>query len=136
MKLHRNYFKLLSITTAANTDQSGPALRILPSSEDNLRDGDQSFQLLALVGQNGGATSPSSKVKLQTSFDKTNWIDVLESTPVTTNGSRVETKDTTPANTPLLTWIRAVSVLGGETKPNHTAEVWLVSDGPFSCKRS
>lgn len=137
MRLHRNTFKLLSVAgNAVNTNQNGTAYRIEPSAHDTTNDTDQTFMLSLILGQTGGASSPTSKVKLQTSMDKLNWVDVLESTQLTADGSKAENKDANPAGTPLLKWVRAVTVLGGTTLPNHTAEVWLTSDAPFSCKQA
>jgi hypothetical protein len=136
MRLHRNTFKLLSITgNAVNTDQNGTAYRIEPSTTDSTHDPDQSFLLALIFSQAGGATSPTTKIKLQTSMDKINWVDVLESTQLTADGSKAENKDANPTGTPLLKWVRVITVLGGATKPNHTAEVWLTSDAPFSCRQ-
>jgi hypothetical protein len=136
MRLHRNTFKLLSVTgNAVNTDQNGTPYRIEPSANDLTSDTEQSFMIALILSQTGGANSPTSKIKLQTSMDKLNWVDVLESTQLTADGSKAENKDASPAGTPLLKWVRVVTVLGGTTKPNHTAEVWLTSDAPFSCKQ-
>ena len=136
MRLHRHTFRLLAVSGNVTTDQASPAYRIEPSVNDNARDIDQSFLLHLQFSQNGGATSPTTKVKLQTSMDKQNWVDVLESTQLTADGSKAETKDTAPSGLPLLKWVRAITVLGGATRPSHTAEVWLTSDAPFTCKLS
>ncbi len=135
MKLHRNSFKLLDVTgKAVNTDQKGRAYRIHPSDEDPQQDRDQGFQLHAVLTQEGGAGSPGTKVKLQTSIDKVHWVDVLETAKLSENGTLAVSKDTSAASSTLLTWIRAVTVVVGDTKPNHTAAVWLTSDGPFRCR--
>lgn len=143
MRLHRNTFKLLAVAgDAVNTDQVGPAYRVQPSAEDGLPDTQQDYQLHAVltltkVGTTTEEGEPlerlrqSARVKLQTSIDKVNWIDVVESAKALENGTKVVTKG---AQGPLLTWVRAVTVLTGAVKPNHTASVWLTSDGPFRCR--
>lgn len=135
MKLHRNSFKLLAVTgKGVNTDQQGRAYRIHPSDEDPRQDGDQAFQLHAVVSQEGGAGNPGTKVKLQTSIDKVHWVDVIETAKLSANGTVAVSKDTNAASSTLLTWIRAVTVVVGTTKPNHTASVWLTSDASFRCR--
>lgn len=133
MRLMRNMATLLAVTANnVNTDQSGSTYRIETSTDDGIHDTDQTYQVYFKLAQAGGASSPTTKLKLQTSPDKTNWVDVVESTQLTADGSKIEIKDV--AGGPLLTYVRAVSVLGGGTKPNHTCEIRLVSDGSFRAR--
>lgn len=144
MKLHRNTFKLLTVSgDAVNTDQVGPAYRVQPSAEDGLPDTQQDFQLHAVLtlvkvgttteeGADRERIHQSVRVKLQTSLDKVNWVDVVETAKVDDNTTKALTKAAPSAT--LLTWVRAVTVLTGLVKPNHTGGVWLVSDGPFRCR--
>jgi hypothetical protein len=144
MKLHRNTFKLLTVSgDAVNTDQVGPPYRVQPSAEDGLPDTQQDFQLHAVLtltkvgttteeGEDRERTHQSVRVKLQTSLDKVNWLDVVETAKLQDNGTRAFSKSA--QNATLLTWVRAVTVLTGALKPNHTGGVWLVSDGPFRCR--
>ena len=132
MKLHRNTYKLLVVAgEGVNTDQIGMALRVQPSAEDNTPDTDQSFGIHAVISMVGDAKQ-NVRAKLQTSVDKVNWVDVLETPRVTSSTTEVFTKDS-PLLT-LLPWVRAVTVLAGQVKPAHKATIWLTSDGPFRCR--
>lgn len=129
MQLFKNMATLLAVTTAVATDQTGNTYRIESSAEDGVRDHEQDYQVYYYGSQSGGASSPTSQLVLQTSPDNENWYDVSESTELTADGSKAETKDVSGA--PLLRYVRAKTTLGGGTKPNHTCEVRLVSNGPF-----
>ncbi|MEQ1508647.1 MAG: hypothetical protein ABMB14_40845 [Myxococcota bacterium] len=132
MKLHRNTYKLLVVAAeGVITDQVGMALRVQPSAEDNTPDTDQTFGVHAILTMVGDGKQ-NVRAKLQTSIDKINWIDVLETPRVTSSATEAFTKDA-PALT-LLPWVRAVTVLGGLVKPSHKATIWLTSDGPFRCR--
>ena len=74
--------------------------------------------------QAGGASSPTSKVVIQTSPDNSSWIDLCTSTQLSADGTLNEIKDPT---LPVLRYIRAKTVLGGGTKPTVSAVVWLAS---------
>lgn len=133
MRLLRNMATLLTVTGASvATDQTGATFRLETSAEDGIKDTEQTWQVYFKLTQAGGATSPTVKVKLQTSPNKTDWVDVVESTQLTADGGKFEIKDVSGG--PLLPYVRAVTVLGGATKPNHTAEVRLVSDGSFRAR--
>ena len=134
MRLHRNIATLLTVGPT-NQDVSGNIYEIVPASEDSTQDGDHGFQVYFSLNQSGGATSPTVQAKLQTSLDKTNWIDVVMSTVLNQDGPKVETKDATSAAVPLLTFVRAVTVLAGGTKPNHTADVALIASAPFRVRK-
>ena len=84
------------------------------------------------VYQSGGASSPTSQIKIQTSPDNVNWVDNVESTQLTATGDKAETKS--HATLPILRYVRAVTTLGGGTNPNHTSEVRIISNGPFRLK--
>ncbi len=134
MRLHRNIVQLL-LGASSSEDRTGSIFRILPPSDDAVSDGDQGFQVYFGLTQSGGATSPTSRAKLQTSVDKTNWIDVVLSTQLTADGAKFETLDSAGAATPLLTFVRAVTVLGGGTKPAHTVDVRLLSTAPYRLRK-
>ena len=126
--LHRHHKTLLAISTEVNTDQTGDTKEILPAHGDSANDTAQGFQVHFLLGQTGGATSPTSILKLQTSVNGTNWVDVVSSTQLTTDGVLTETKD---ISSPLLKYVRVVSELGGGTKPSHSGSASLVSNAGF-----
>ena len=132
MKFYKNMATLLAVSTAVATDQTGTTYRIETNSEDGIPDTEQDFQFYFYGSQSGGASSPTSQIKIQTSPDNENWADLVESTQLTADGDLAETKS--HATLPLLKFVRAVTVLGGGTKPNHTCEVRIVSNGSFRCK--
>ena len=132
MKLMKHMATLLAITAAVATEQTGHTFRIETNAEDGVRDHEQEFQVYFYGNQTGGASSPTSQILLQTSPDNTIWYDVVQSTELTATGEKAETKDVSGA--PLLKYVRAKTVLGGGTNPNHTCEVRLVSNGSFRCK--
>jgi hypothetical protein len=134
MRLHRNIAQLLD-GASGSEDRTGPVYRILPPSDDTVNDGDQGFQVYFGLTQSGGATSPTTRAKLQTSLDKTNWIDVVVSTQLSADGAKFETLDSSGPAVPLLTFVRAVTVLGGGTKPAHTVDVRLLSTAPYRLRR-
>jgi hypothetical protein len=134
MRLHRNITKLLGFAVT-NEDQVGSTYEVIPASEDSVQDGDHGFQVYFGLTQTGGATSPTTTAKLQTSLDKTNWIDVVTSTQLAADGAKFETKDGAQAAVPLLPFVRAVTVLAGGTKPNHTADIRLIASAPFRLKK-
>ena len=132
MKFYKNMATLLAVSTAVATDQTGTTYRIETNSEDGIPDTEQDFQFYFYGSQSGGASSPTSQIKIQTSPDNENWADLVESTQLTADGDLAETKS--HATLPLLKFVRAVTVLGGGTNPNHTCEVRIVSNGSFRCK--
>ena len=132
MKFYKNMATLLAVSTAVATDQTGTTYRIETNSEDGIPDTEQDFQFYFYGRQSGGASSPTSLIKIQTSPDNENWADLVESTQLTADGDLAETKS--HATLPLLKFVRAVTVLGGGTNPNHTCEVRIVSNGSFRTK--
>ena len=132
MNLFKHMAPLLAVSTAVATDQTGNTYRIETAAEDGVKDHEQDFQVYFYGNQTGGASSPTSQMVLQTSPDNVNWYDVAESTELTATGEKAETKDVSGA--PLLKYVRAKTVLGGGTNPNHTCEVRIISNGPFRLK--
>jgi len=127
MSVHRNTAKLLSVAPATDTGQVGSTYLVLPSDGDRLNDKDQSFRVFLHGTQAGGATGPTTDIRLETSDDKTNWVTAASATQLAQDGAVHEFKDVTA----LGPFVRAVTQLGGDTKPNHTAKVVLASNGPF-----
>ena len=132
MNLFKSMATLLAVTTAVATDQTGNTYRIETAAEDGVKDHEQEFQFYFYGNQSGGASSPTSQIKIQTSPDNINWVDNVESTQLTATGDKAETKG--HATLPLLRYVRAVTTLGGGTNPNHTCEVRIISNGPFRLK--
>ena len=132
MNLYKHMATLLAVTTAVATSQTGHTYRIETSNEDGVKDHEQDFQIYFYGSQSGGASSPTSQLKIQTSPDNVNWVDNVESTQLTATGDMAENKS--HATLPLMRYIRAVTTLGGGTNPDHTCEVRLLSTGPFRLK--
>ena len=134
MHLYKNMAVLLLVSTAVNTDQTGDTYRVETSGEDGVLDHDQDYQFYFRSTQSGGASSPTSQIKIQTSPDGDNWVDLVESTELTADGTKVETKSS--ATLPLLKFVRAITSLGGGTKPHQTCEVRIVSTAPFRARKA
>ncbi len=117
---------LLAVTSAVNTDQSGVSHAVLEGG----REEELAFKVWFDLTQAGGATSPTVKAALQTSHDGTKWATVVESTQLTADGSLSEWK----VATDLGPFVRVVTILGGATKPDHTASAYLMSHSPFKLK--
>ena len=130
MSLHRHTRALLAVTTAVATGQIGSTYVVLPVEGDRVRDHEQSFRVFFDASQQGGATAPTTDVRLETSHDQQNWVNVASATQLTQDGEVHEYK----AVQALGPYVRAVTQLGGATKPNHTAVVVLASNAPFRLK--
>jgi hypothetical protein len=131
MSLHRHSAVLFALTEASAEAQTGSSYAVLPADGDGQADSAQGFRALISATQSGGATSPTTDVKVETSADGTNWVEVAGSTQLTADGSTYEFK-ALEALGPL---VRARTALGGGTLPSHTAKVVLVSNGPFRLKK-
>lgn len=129
MKLATNMVTLMNVTEATNTAQTGTSYKVSGTYGDDVAEFQQNVHVYFAATQTGGATSPTTQIKLQTSMDNTNWIDLVSSTQLTADSSKYETKDHSTPSTPLCKYVRAITVLGGGTVPNHTATVMLISDG-------
>jgi len=127
MTLYRHSASLLKVAPAVATGQIGSTYVVLPADGDGVADKDQSFRVFFHATQAGGADAPTTEVRLQTSDDKVNWLQVASATQLNQDGAVHEFKDAAA----LGPYVRAVTQLGGATKPDHTASVRLVSDGPF-----
>ncbi len=117
---------LLMVTVAVDTPEEGDTKVMLEGAED----GELAFKVWFDLTQAGGATSPTVKAALQTSHDGTKWATVVESTQLTADGSLSEWK----VATDLGPFVRVVTILGGATKPDHTASAYLMSHSPFKLK--
>ena len=87
-----NYYpfkKILLAVTAdgANTGQVGETYQVRATESDEVSSDRQDFKVCFHTEQFGGTTSPTVQARLQTSWDKTNWISVCFSSQLTTDGS-------------------------------------------------
>ena len=127
MSAHRHTATLLDVSEATATAQTGSTYSVVPADGDGQADSAQGFRAFLFATQSGGATSPTTDVKVETSPDGTNWIEVASITQLTADGSKGELD----AITALGPNVRARTLLAGGTAPNHTAKVVLASNGPF-----
>ena len=118
---------LLALTEAASADQTGTTYRLTPGESDGVSDASQLFKAFIDVSQSGGATSPTVDVVVETSHDGQSWVPVAYATQLTGDSSGHELKELVA----LGPYVRAKSVLGGGTKPDHTVSVKLASNGDF-----
>lgn len=131
MKLATNVETLINVTTETSSPQTGTSYKVKGYGGDDTPEYAQTIQVYFKTTQSGGATSPTVQAKLQTSMDNTNWIDLVSSTQLTADSTKVETKDHSTTSTPLCKYVRVITALGGGTAPNHTVTAYLISDGPL-----
>lgn len=127
MSAHRFKATLLDVSEATATGQTGTSYTVVPADGDGVADSSQTFRVFLFGSQSGGATTPTTVVKLETSPDGTTWVEAATSTQLQADGNVGEFKSVTA----LGPYVRARSLLGGGTPPSHTAKVVLVSDAPF-----
>jgi len=114
---------VLQVSSSINADQTGRAFAVIPAASDLM------FRAFVDLEQTGGTGSPSTRLHLETSYDG-HWIDVIEPIELTGSAS-VHRLVEVPYLGPL---VRARTVLGGSTKPTHTAIVKLAATGAFQLK--
>lgn len=125
MALYNRTHTLLQIGTATDTDQTSHIFAIVPQNA-----GEYSFRVFVDLEQSGGEGTPTSEVRVETSHDGNGWIPVI--TPVSLNeAGEAHEFEKIEALGPL---VRARTVLGGTTKPSHTATVKLVANADFAMK--
>ena len=126
MSYLRHFGKFLSDDTPNNGDVTSNQHTVVPSDADKTNDADQKWHVFVVATQSGGVTSPTTDVLIETSFDGgTSWAQIASATQLTGDGNvaeLIELKALGPR-------IRARKVLGGATKPNSTAVVYLASNG-------
>lgn len=127
MSVHRHKVTLLDVATPLATGHTGTSYTVVPADGDRVNDVGQTFRVFLIATQAGGASTPTTVVKLDTSPDRNIWIEAASSTPLQADGSIAEFKSITA----LGPYVRARTLLAGGTPPNHTVKVVLVSDAPF-----
>ena len=128
MSYLRHNFKILDDSTPNDGDVVGNEHTVIPSDLDDVGDADQQWHVFVTATQSGGATSPTTDVIVETSFDGgTTWAEVASATQLAGDGGKpelIQLKALGPR-------LRATKKLGGGTKPNSTAVVLLASNGLF-----
>jgi hypothetical protein len=128
MSYLRHTYKILDDSTPNDGDVVGHEHTVVPSDLDNVGDADQAWHVFVAATQSGGATSPTTDVIVETSFDGgSTWAEVASATQLTGDGGKPELI----ALKALGPRLRATKKLGGGTKPNSTAVVLLASNGLF-----
>ena len=128
MSYLRHTFLILDDPGEHDGDAVGPEYRVVPSDLDDIDDAAQKWLVFVNATQSGGATSPTTDVIVETSFDDGgSWVEVAKATQLTGDGGAPELIELTA----LGPRIRASKVLGGGTKPNSSAVVRLASNGMF-----
>jgi hypothetical protein len=130
MPLFRYVHTLLLIAVATNLNQVGDAKKPQPSDGDDISDALQQWRVFFDVEQSGGADSPTTEAFLETSHDGATWARLMGATKLTADGAVHEVKDA-PTLGP---YVRAITLLGGGTKPNHKVTVKLASTSPFKLR--
>lgn len=128
--LHRHHIVLMSFDTPQNSDQTGPVHLLRTNEQDGLSDASQEWGLMVDVEQSNGASSPTISVKLQGSMNGSSWVDL----GTAVNTSTTERKVTWQKLSYVLSHVRAITVLGGGTKPDCKLKVLLTSNGAFIAK--
>ena len=128
--------RLISIPPEAPivATMNGPKTRILPEQADRQSDSVQEFKFITLLVVAGGANSPTALLIIQGSVDGVLWIDLVPGTLRTEAGTYFESLDSNTVG--ILPWIRARVVLAGGTAPSVSANVDIVSTGPFQLSNS
>lgn len=125
MPLYSNQATLLETESATDVDQTGTTYVIVPDEGDSVPDHSQEYRAWFITTQTGGASSPTTDCLVETSPDGDTWVTVASATQLTADGGVGEWKDLAE----LGSYIRVRTVLGGGTKPEHTAKVILASTG-------
>ena len=128
--------RLISIPSEAPVvaTLNGQKLRILPDQSDRQTDAAQEFKFISVLVFAGGANSPTAQLVIQGSVDGAIWIDLVLGTVRTDAGTFFEALDSNSVG--LLPWVRARLVLAGGTAPSVSANVDVVSTGPFQLSNS
>jgi hypothetical protein len=118
-----------AFTTPRNTAYTGDAWALLPSNTDDVAAADQRFAVAVHLKQTGAGTVRSVVV---TSHDGVTWAVAAASTVLSQDGAEIfEVLETTR----LLRFVAVVTVLTGNTLPNHTLSASLMSNGRFNVNK-
>ena len=124
----RHSSKILDDSTPSDSDAVSNVHTLVPSDIDGLGDGSQKWYAFIVATQSGGATSPTTDVIVETSFDAgTSWATVATGTQLTGDGNKTELVELTA----LGSYLRVSKKLGGGTKPSSSAVVRLASNGMY-----
>jgi hypothetical protein len=119
-----------ALLTPGNTDQTGTAWAILPSTTDDVEADQQKYAVAIHIKQIGAGTTRALVV---TSHDGVQWAVAAASSVLTQAGQEIY-EVIEPAR--LLRHVAVVTVLTGDPKPNHSFAASLLSNGRFQLMRT
>jgi len=119
--------KVIHLQVAGATASLNGATKALRPGNDDIPDHAQTFAVVFNSTVSGGST-PSLTMKLQTSWDGTNWVDVVSATALTADGAAIEYKAIVGVH--LGPFVRAAAVITGTL--TYTGNVTLVSNAHFT----
>ncbi|MFT5686106.1 MAG: hypothetical protein ACI8RZ_007061 [Myxococcota bacterium] len=119
--------KVIHLQAAGVTASLNGATKALRPGNDDVPDFNQTFAVV-FNSTVAGSTTPSLTVKLQTSWDNANWVDVVAATAMTADGSAMEYKAIAAVH--LGPFVRAAAVITGTL--TYTGNVTLVSNAHFT----
>lgn len=122
------YTETIYNVTGKTASENGAIYRIVPKRNQDLVNG--AFRAFLVATQSGGASSPTTDLKVQTSVDGTNWIDWTSVTQLTADGTNEELEGANSQD--LGVYVRAVLTLGGGTAPTVAAKVLIASNIKFT----
>jgi len=118
--------KTLQTITAVAVSTNGTAYIPVPK-EDAESNAITKVRALFYLDQSGGSSSPTSKLKIQTSVDAVYWADVVESSTLTTTDSLCEESPEIAIGP----YVRSALVLSGGVAPTCTGYVCLICTAPL-----
>lgn len=119
-----------ALATPGNTDQTGHAWAILPSTTDDVVADQQKYGVAIHLKQFGAGTARALVV---TSHDGVTWCVAAASTLLSQAGQEIyEVLEPTR----LLRHVAVVTLLTGNPKPNHVYAASLISNGRFQLMRA
>ncbi|MCK6504844.1 hypothetical protein L6R53_15810 [Myxococcota bacterium] len=123
-------FAAAVLNQGASTNQAvtGATMALKPA-EDEVLDKDQGWSVLFNLVASGG-TSPTLDAKLQTSWDKTTWVDVDTMTQLVGAGTQIQVKDISAKT--IGPFVRGILTPGGTAAPNVTGTIILLSNARFN----
>lgn len=128
--LHSLRCVLLSLSVAANANQTGHVMMLVPST-----DASQTFRLHTVLTQSETGVSDSNNpitvsTVIEHSPDNVNWMEMVPGVTTNANGSLSQFL----AIASLMKYVRVKTVLTGAMKPFHTVQISLLSNRRFEYK--
>ncbi len=119
--------KVIHTQTAGATATLNGSTHSLRPGNDEIPDYQQDFAVVFKTVGTSMSSTPSITPKLQTSWNGTDWLDVVSGTALTADGQVIEQKAIT---TRLGPYVRAVATIAGTA--TYTGTVTLISNAHFT----